>query len=318
MDPLRLARAALHVLTETDAGDTAAQTAQTAQTALPARIRLLAETRLRATASGTVALHRLRDAPGAASTTMAEIVLADEADRDPAFAAALGALLEELREAPGAAGSARPAPGAGPASGAADAAARGAGAGAAAAAAGSAPAAAVSAPASAAAQAPPGVPGAAQAAGAAANAPAQAAPESLLPSPPAQAQGPAKAQAPRPPGSGGDGPERAGPERAGPGAAGSRAMPGGAGRPDPAARSAGRAVRGAFLAGAAATTAIAATGGRVPGFLWPLLLLLAVAGMVCARSAVRRPFRPLPAAGLLLNLAVLALLLADAVTGRAF
>ncbi|RSS80260.1 hypothetical protein EF903_30355 [Streptomyces sp. WAC05292] len=95
-------------------------------------------------------------------------------------------------------------------------------------------------------------------------------------------------------------------------------MPGGAGRPAPAARSAGRAVRGAFLAGAAATTAIAATGGRVPGFLWPLLLLLAVAGMVCARSAVRRPFRPLPAAGLLLNLAVLALLLADAVTGRAF
>ncbi|MFJ7264792.1 hypothetical protein ACIQV2_32065 [Streptomyces globosus] len=316
MDPLRLARAALHVLTETDAGDTAAQTAQTAQTALPARIRLLAETRLRATASGTVALHRLRDAPGAASTTMAEIVLADEADRDPAFAAALGALLEELREAPGAARSARPAPGAGPASGAADAAARGAGAGAAAAAAGSAPA-------SAAAQGPPGVPGPAQSAGWAANAPAQAAPESLLPSPPAQAQGPAKAQAPRPPGSGGDGPERAGPERAGPeragqGAAGSRAIPGGAGRPAPAGRSAGRAVRGAFLAGAAATTAIAATGGRVPGFLWPLLLLLAVAGMVCARSAVRRPFRPLPAAGLLLNLAVLALLLADAVTGRAF
>ncbi|MFD0719962.1 hypothetical protein [Streptomyces globosus] len=314
MDPLRLARAALHVLTETDAGDTAAQTAQTAQTALPARIRLLAETRLRATASGTVALHRLRDAPGAASTTMAEIVLADEADRDPAFAAALGALLEELREAPGAARSARPAPGAGPASGAADAAARGAGAGAAAAAAGSAPAAAVSAPASAAAQAPPGVPGAAQSAGWAANAPAQAAPESLLPSPQAQAQAPA----PRPPGSGGDGPERAGPERAGQGAAGSRAIPGGAGRPAPAGRSAGRAVRGAFLAGAAATTAIAATGGRVPGFLWPLLLLLAVAGMVCARSAVRRPFRPLPAAGLLLNLAVLALLLADAVTGRAF
>ncbi|MFJ2825762.1 hypothetical protein ACIO7M_32295 [Streptomyces toxytricini] len=280
MDPLRLARAALHVLAEAEAGDAPAQAA------LPARIRLLAETRLRATASGTVALHRLRDAPGAASTTMAEIVLADEADRDPAFAAALGALLEELRGV----GDAGPARGAARAPGAAEAA----------------PERDAESAAAAPAEAPAGVPGeAAPVAGATAPAPPQAATSPLLPPPPA---------APQTAGSDGDGPERAGPAAV----ADPPAIPADPVQPAPPARSAGRAVRAAFLAGAAATTAIAATGGRVPAVLWPLLLLLAVAGLVCARSAVRRPFRPLLAAGLLLNLAVLALLAADAVTGRAF
>ncbi len=270
MDPLRLARTALHVLTEADAGDTPAQTA------LPARIRRLTEDRLRATASGTVALHRLRTAPGGASTTMAEIVLADEADRDPAFAAALRELLEELGEAPGAPEASPPERDAGRTGPAAEAA-----------------------PAEAA--APARAPGAAPDPEPAAPQPAQAAPQPL----PGTSQ-PWKA--------GGDGPGRAGPEAA----PGPQSAPAGPARAVGRTPPAGRAVRASFLAGAAATTALAATGGRVPGFLWPLLLVLAVTGMACARSAVRRPFRPLPAAGLLLNLAVLALLLADAVTGRAF
>ncbi|MFD7627503.1 hypothetical protein ACFV7Q_15940 [Streptomyces sp. NPDC059851] len=96
MNGLRLARAALSVLT--GAGESPA-----GQAALLARIRVLVEDRLRATASGTEALRRLRNEPGDASTALATVALADEAEHDATFAALLHDLLEQLLDGPAAA-----------------------------------------------------------------------------------------------------------------------------------------------------------------------------------------------------------------------
>ncbi|MFK0258017.1 hypothetical protein [Streptomyces sp. NPDC090445] len=95
MNGLRLARAALRVLTGAGAGSPA-------QATLLARVRVHVEDRLRGTTAGTEALRRLRDEPGAPSTALATLTLADEIDQDPAFETTLRDLLEQLLGSPGA------------------------------------------------------------------------------------------------------------------------------------------------------------------------------------------------------------------------